>query len=69
MPRERWLPLGGLGILEELWEGFPDSSRRQVIELYARLIARAAGLITSQRTQEEIEHEALADRSAGQDPS
>lgn len=69
MPRERWLPLGGLEVLEELWERFPDSSRRQAIELYALPIARAAGLITSECTQEEIEHEALADRSARQDPS
>ena len=69
MPRQRWLPLSSLEILEELWDRFPDSSRRQAIELYARLIARAVGLTSADYTQEEVKHESLTDGSARQDPS
>jgi hypothetical protein len=69
MPRQRWLLLSGIEVLEELWEQFPESSRRQAIELYARLIARAAGLPRPESAQKEGKHESLTDGSARQDPS
>jgi hypothetical protein len=65
MPRQRWLPLGE--VLEELWERFPSQARRQVVKLYARLMARAAGLSATHSTQEEVTHEPLTNRSAQQD--
>ena len=69
MPTQKWLLLSGIEVLEELWKQFPDSSRRQAIELYARLIARAVGLTRAECTQEEMKHESLTDGSARQDPS
>jgi hypothetical protein len=67
MPRQRWLPLGGHASIEKLWAQFPHDSRQQVIELYARLIARACGTIDTCSTKEEAKHGPTTDGSAQQD--
>ena len=64
MARQRRLPLVGEEILEELWEGFPLVARQRLIQIYASLMARAAGLAV---TPKESEHGPIVDRSARQD--
>ena len=63
MARQRRLSLGGQEVLEGLWDRFPDPARRQVVLLYARLMARAAGLTATANPQKEKEKEKKHDRS------
>ena len=42
MDKQRTLPLTDVAELDTLWESFPECSRRQLITLSARLMARAA---------------------------
>jgi hypothetical protein len=41
MHRQRTLPLDGPESLEALWRRFPEEGRREVIAIYARLLALA----------------------------
>lgn len=41
MHRQRTLPLDGQESLEALWRRFPEEGRREVIAIYARLLALA----------------------------
>ena len=41
MHRQKTLPLDGRQPLDVLWERFPEESRREVVEIYARLMAAA----------------------------
>lgn len=52
MHKQRMLPLTDETELDALWEGFPLSWREQLIELWARLLARAARPATAPKTQE-----------------
>lgn len=38
MHRQKTLPLDGQEALDALWERFPEEGRREVAELYARLM-------------------------------
>lgn len=67
MPRQRWLPLGSQASIEKLWSQFPHNSRQQLIQLYARLIARACGAIDTGRTKEEAKHGPTTSGSTDQD--
>jgi len=40
MPKQLWLEFIEQEGLEALWEGFPETARREVTELYARLMAQ-----------------------------
>lgn len=42
MHRERTLPFRDEPDIDALWERFPESSRRQLIRLWAQLMARVA---------------------------
>jgi hypothetical protein len=42
MHQERWLPFLPEECLETVWEQLSESGRREVVEIYARLMARAA---------------------------
>ena len=67
MPRQRKLPLRSGEDAEELWNQFPPRSRREVIELYARVIARAADMMLTRGAHEETEEEPSRDGFAKQD--
>ena len=41
MHRQPTLPLDGKQSLDALWQRFPDKDRREVIQIYARLMALA----------------------------
>lgn len=41
MHRQKTLPLDGQEALDALWERFPEGGRREVVSLYARLMAVA----------------------------
>ena len=41
MHRQKTLPLDGQEALDALWERFAEEGRREVVELYARLMAAA----------------------------
>ncbi len=41
MHRQKTLPLDGQEALDALWERFPEGNRREVVELYARLMIAA----------------------------
>lgn len=41
MHRQKTLPLDGQEALDALWERFPEDGRREVVSLYARLMAEA----------------------------
>lgn len=41
MHRQKTLPLDGQEALDALWERFPGENRREVVELYARLMVAA----------------------------
>lgn len=68
MPGQRWLPMGGLENLEELWHRFPQPSRREVIKQYARLMVRAAALTSAQLPTKEVLDDSDADPRMQQDP-
>jgi hypothetical protein len=40
MPKQLWLELIEQEDIEALWEGFPEPSRREVTQQYARLTAQ-----------------------------
>ena len=67
MPKQRWLPLGGQENMEELWDRFPDPSRREVVKQYARLMARAAGLTAAPSPSKEAQHGSVTDATKHQD--
>lgn len=67
MPRQRKLPLRSGEDVEELWNQFPPRSRREVIELYARVIARAADMTLTRGAHGETEDEPSSDGFAKQD--
>jgi hypothetical protein len=67
MARQRRLSLGGQEVLEGLWDRFPDPARHQVILLYARLMARAAGLTATANPQKEKKHDRPTHSHAQQD--
>ena len=52
MHKQRMLSLTDEAELDALWEGFPSICRKQLIELWARLLARAARRATTPKTQE-----------------
>jgi hypothetical protein len=52
MHKQRMLPLTDEAELDALWEGFPLSCRKRLIELWAQLLARAARPPTAPKTQE-----------------
>jgi hypothetical protein len=41
MHRQKTLPLDGRDALDALWQRFPEASRREVVAIYARLMAAA----------------------------
>lgn len=43
MHRQKALPLDGRDALDALWPRFPEQNRREVVAIYARLMAAAGG--------------------------
>lgn len=61
MPKQRVLDLRGEGLLA-LWQQLPERCRRDVIEVWARLIARAAQMPTQSKKKERADSERTSRR-------
>lgn len=58
MYQQWWLDFVQQELLEALWDRFPEESRREVTDHYARLMARMlAGRVQSQRPEQEQSNE------------
>lgn len=57
MDRQRRLPFEEQEQLDELWVRVPEAERRELVRLYGRLLARAAGWKAEQSKDEEGDHE------------
>ena len=57
MDRQRRLPFEEQEELDELWVRVPEAERRELVRLYGRLLARAAGWKAEQSKDEEGDHE------------
>jgi hypothetical protein len=57
MDRQRRLPFEEQEQLDELWLRVPEAQRRELVRLYGRLLARAAGWKAEQSKEEEGDHE------------
>jgi hypothetical protein len=57
MLRQKTLPLDGQEALDVLWLRFPEGSRREVVEIYARLLAAAAsGESKKENSNDKLDH-------------
>lgn len=54
MPKQRVLDLRGEGLFA-LWKQLPERCRRDVVEVWARLISRAAQVSTKSKKKKELE--------------
>ncbi len=57
MQQERWLPFRPEECPEAVWDQLPEGERRKVIEIYARLMARAGRAGTTSTGTEEASRE------------